>query len=180
MWQKTTSEKKQMNSLGCRVFPISPNTLLLLLLKKMKHWYVLAFLTLISSCRTPAAQDQDAKALIIETLQLETQYFCERNLGKWEEQWARAPFVSKMYLGNTSFTEFKGWEEIRQNTLDHIRDYPDPIPIPVVDQEYTVNLFKEAALVFYAKEGEVGPIREIRFMVREGEKWKIARMQTIH
>ncbi len=146
----------------------------------MKNCYVLALLPLISSCQTSTISDQDAETLIIETLQQETRYFCERDLLKWEEQWSKQPFVSKMYAGNIEFKEFSGWEAIRQNTVDHISDHPDPIPVPQVDQAYTVTVFEETALVMYAKMGEQGPIREMRFMVKEGEKWKIARMQTIH
>ena len=146
----------------------------------MRNWQLLAILLFVSSCQRPAVREQNAEALIIETLQQETRYFCERNLLKWEEQWSKQPFVSKMYTGNTEFKEFSGWEAIRQNTVDHIRDYPDPIPLQEVDQAYTVTVFGQTALVLYAKMGEQGPIRETRFMVNEGEKWKIARMQTIH
>ena len=146
----------------------------------MKHWCLLSLLPFINSCHSSSNDDHNVEALIIETLQMETQYFCERNLMKWEEQWSQQPFVSKMYIAKTEFKEFSGWEEIQQNTVDHIRDFPDPIPIPVVEQEYTITVFKETALVVYAKVGAQGPIRETRLMVKEGEKWKIARMQTIH
>ncbi|MEM9718911.1 MAG: hypothetical protein AAGA10_06680 [Bacteroidota bacterium] len=132
------------------------------------------------SCQSSSTSHMDAKALIVETLEKETQYFCERNLSKWQEQWSQKPFVSKMYMGNTAFKEFLGWKEINQNTVDHIQEFPDPIPFPKVEQEYTIEVFGETAFVFYAKEGEQGPIRETRFMVKEGDKWKIARMQTIY
>lgn len=166
--------------LECRIFPIVPFLLRLLLAKKMRNFFALVLLLLISSCKSASGKVEREEALIIETLQQETKYFCERKLGKWEEQWSRQPFVSKMYTGNTEFKEFLGWEAVQQNTVDHIRDYPDPIPVPVVDQSYTITVFQETALVLYTKMGEKGPVRETRFMVKEGEKWKIARMQTIY
>ena len=85
-----------------------------------------------------------------------------------------------MYTGNTAFKEFSGWEAIRQNTVDHIQHFPNPIPIPGVDQTYAVTVFQETALVLYTKMGEKGPVKETRLMVKEGEKWKIARMQKIY
>ncbi len=146
----------------------------------MKNWYLICLLPLFSSCQTNPNSSEGDEALIIETLQKETEYFCERNLRQWEEQWSKQAFVSKMYTGNTNFKEFIGWEEIRQNTVDHIRDFPDPIPVPDVDHGYNMELFGRSAFVFYTKKGKSGPVRETRFLVKEGGKWKIARMQTIY
>ena len=146
----------------------------------MKVIWLVGVVLFLGSCQKTLTSDMDPKVLIIETLQKETQYFCERNLDKWGDQWSQKSFVSKMYTGKTDFVEFRGWEAIKQNTVDHIQEFPDPISIPKPRLEYTIEVFGETAFVFYAKEGEHGPIRETRFMVKEGEKWKIARMQTIY
>jgi len=141
---------------------------------------LLCLVLLIASCEKPTATNADAEKLIIETLENETQYFCERNLEKWQEQWSQKPFVSKMYTGNQPFKEFEGWAAINQNTVDHIKDFPEPIRIPATKQEYTIEVFDKTAFVFYSHIRENKLIRETRFMVKEGGKWKIARMQTIY
>ncbi|MEM6767949.1 MAG: hypothetical protein AAF655_23650 [Bacteroidota bacterium] len=141
---------------------------------------LISLLLLLSSCQNPKNAVPEEEAQIIETLQLETQYFCERKLAEWQNQWTHESYVSKMYAGKIGFEEFTNWEEIYQFTVDHINEFPDPIPIPESDQAYTVELFGETAFVFYTKEGEEGPVRETRFMVKEGDKWRIARMQTIY
>ncbi len=149
--------------------------------KMMKNLWPFCFGILIWSCQSPSSPSHPGpEKLIIETLENETLYFCERNLAMWQEQWSHQPFVSKMYTGNTPFREFIGWEAVNQNTVDHIRKFPDPIPVPDSNQEYAIELFGEAAMVFYSKNGESGTIREVRLMVLEDEKWKIASMQTIY
>lgn len=136
---------------------------------------------LVWSCHAPEPSSPDQnKARIIETLQKETQYFCERKLDKWAEQWSHQNFVSKMYAGQHEFTEFDSWQAIWQNTIEHIQAFPNPIPIPETAQDYRIELFEQTAFVFFAKKGEQGPIRETRFMVKENDQWKIARMQTIY
>jgi hypothetical protein len=128
----------------------------------------------------PTLPDQSVEGAIIETLQLETRYFCERNLKKWQEQWVQKSYTSKMYAGNTEFKEFIGWQEVNQNTLDHIKANPEKIPVPVPNQDYNIELLGKTALVFYSNNNASGTVREIRLMIKEEGKWKIARMQTIY
>lgn len=123
---------------------------------------------------------EDIKKAIEETLKKETQYFCERNLEKWQEQWSHQPFVSKMYAGEKDFEHFTTWEEINAFTVNHIAENPDVIPIPESNYDLDIHLLGETAWVFYAKTVDGKEVRETRFMVREGDKWKIARMQTIY
>lgn len=147
----------------------------------MRIIYLCYLLILMLSCQGNSSkkEETDTKSLIIESLKKETQYFCERNLEKWQEQWSQAPFVSKMYAGTAEFEEFDSWEEINQFTVDHINENPDPIPIPQSDQEYKIYVLGKTAWVFFNKIGEKGLVKETRFMVKENRKWKIARMQTI-
>ena len=124
--------------------------------------------------------NQSDEEAIVETLQLETRYFCERNLDKWAEQWVHKPYTSKMYAGNTEFREFIGWEAVKQNTVEHIKAQPEKIPIPVSNQDYTIEVLGQTALVFYSNNNASGTVREIRLMIKDDDKWKIARMQTIY
>lgn len=145
----------------------------------MKNIWFLGLVFLSCSCHQSPVSSADDEKMIMETLQKETQYFCERNLIKWQEQWSHKSFVSKMYTGNIPFEEFIGWIAINEFTVRHIKKFPEVIPIPTTNPDYTIELFEDTALVFYSKNGENGLVREIRFMVKEGDKWKIARMQTI-
>ncbi|MEK6482579.1 hypothetical protein WJR50_33945 [Catalinimonas sp. 4WD22] len=146
----------------------------------MSHILMTSLLLLILNDYPPFTSDQSEEEAIVETLQLETRYFCERNLEKWQEQWVHKPYTSKMYAGNTEFREFIGWEAVNQNTLDHIKAQPEKIPIPVSNQDYNIELLGKTALVFYSNNNAAGTVREIRLMVKEEDKWKIARMQTIY
>ncbi len=148
--------------------------------KNMRLPYLLFLCICLTACQPATESTEQTKEKIIETLQLETKYFCERNLASWQDQWSYEPFVSKIYAGEKDFEEFTTWNEINQFTVDHIAEFPDPIPLPVSDQKYDIHLFVETAWVFYTKKGEKGPVKETRFMVKEEEKWKIARMQTIY
>ncbi|MEM8899691.1 MAG: hypothetical protein AAGC85_16370 [Bacteroidota bacterium] len=146
----------------------------------MRLLYLLLLSICLTDCQPAAESTKQTKEKIIETLQLETKYFCERNLASWQDQWSHESFISKMYTGERDFEEFTTWNEINQFTVDHIAEFPNPIPVPFSDRKYDIHFFAETAWVFYTKEGEAGPVRETRFMVKEGEKWKIARMQTIY
>lgn len=132
------------------------------------------------SCQSTPPNDSKSRERIIETLENETKFFCERNLEKWQVQWSHQAFTSKMYAGATEFEELIGWNEINEFTVRHIKENPESIPIPKAHFDYDVHLFDRTALVFYYKEVNSHLIREVRFMVKEGEKWKIARMQTIY
>ena len=175
-----SGEKLVYSRYKSRLFTILPIVLSLPLGKKMRLVYLLFLCVYIAACQPAVEPTEQAKEKIIETLQLETKYFCERNLAKWQDQWSHKSFVSKMYAGEKDFEEFTSWNEINQFTVHHIADFPESIPIPVSDQEYDIYLFAETAWVFYTKEGETGPVRETRFMVNERGKWKIERMQTIY
>ena len=84
-------------------------------------------------------------------MEKETKYFCARNLSKWQQQWSHQEYVSKMYIGNNEFKEFIGWDAINQNTVDHITEFPEPIPIPTLGHQYDIKIFQETALVFYSQ-----------------------------
>ena len=142
-------------------------------------WTCLVIAVHYQACQKPTPSTIDTKKQIIETLKKETQYFCERQLPQWQDQWSHQSFVSKMYAGNKAFEEFTSWEQINQYTVNHIAEFPEPIPIPKTSFEYDIHLFGETAWVFYSKMVDGVQVRETRFMVKEGEQWKIARMQTI-
>jgi len=146
----------------------------------MKYVFILILLSWLTACQTTSSPLKTAERQIIQTLKDETRYFCERNLPKWEGQWSHASYVSKMYGGNTDFALFSGWEAVRQNTVDHIREHPELIEVPEVEVDYHIEYFGKTAWVFYAKQSPQGLVREARFMVREKGAWKIARMQTIY
>ena len=146
----------------------------------MNHIWISSLVLLIFNFPQSVEPAQSEKDAIIETLQLETRYFCERKLEKWQEQWVHKPYTTKMYAGNTEFREFTGWQKVNQNTLDHIKAHPEKISIPVSNQDYTIELLGKTALVFYSNNNASGTVREIRLMIKEEGKWKIARMETIY
>lgn len=146
----------------------------------MKYILPLILLSWLTACQTTSSSLKTAERQIIETLKDETRYFCERNLSKWAAQWSHASYASKMYGGDTDFALLSGWEAIWQHTVDHIREYPEPIEVPEVEVDYHIEYFGKTAWVFYTKKIPQGMAREARFMVREKGVWKIARMQTIY
>lgn len=142
--------------------------------------WIISFFFLLASVQPSVATETDVNKLIIETLQKETRYFCERNLPKWKDQWSQKPFVSKIYIRGSEADLYEGWESIEQYTVEHIRQNPSPIPIPDTSFEYDIYVLGETAWVLYHKTEENRKVSETRFMIKEGEKWKIARMQTIY
>ncbi|MEM9000886.1 MAG: hypothetical protein AAGB24_11540 [Bacteroidota bacterium] len=143
-----------------------------------KLWYPIS-IVLITLGSLNAQTDSKERQAIIATLKNETRYFCERDLKQWQAQWSRQPYVSKMYAGNTKFEEFSGWEAIRQFTVKHIAENPEPIPIPETLFNYEIYVSGKTAWVFYSKMVNGTLVKENRFMVMENGHWKIARMQTI-
>jgi len=143
-----------------------------------KTWW-LPLLLLFCYCQNPEKSAANSESQIIETLQLETRYFCERNLEMWQEQWSHKAFTSKMYTGQNDFEEFTGWAAINGFTVKHIVNNPDPIPLPDTNFDVDIHLLGETAWVFYSKTVNGALVKETRFMVKEDDKWKIARMQTI-
>ena len=120
-----------------------------------------------SAAADPTPADAVDTAAIIAVLEAETRHFCARDLDAWAGTWSHAPYVAKLYTGETDFREFVGWDAIRANTVEHIRAHPDPIPVAPTAYDYAVDVFGDAALVRYAKQGEHGPVRETRLLVRE-------------
>lgn len=146
----------------------------------MKYITAIICIILLSGCQPANTTQQDDKQQIVETLQRETRYFCQRDLDNWQKQWAHRPFAAKMYATDTSFQAWTGWEAINQFTVQHLRDYPDTIPIPEVRVNYDIHLLGQTAWVFFAKTMDGLQVAESRFMVREDGTWKIARMQTVY
>lgn len=132
------------------------------------------------ACQNPTISEADSRQAIINTLDQETQYFCERNLEKWQTQWAHQPYCSKMYAGATDFEELLGWEAIRQFAVDHIAKNPEVLPLPQAPDDYEIYLLGETALVYFTKRVGQATMRESRLMVKEDGQWKIARMQTTY
>jgi len=146
---------------------------------KISHLFI-SILVLNIACMNQSDIPEEPKQQIIKTLKDETKYFCERNLEKWQAQWSHQPFISKMYAGKVEFEELIGWEAINQFTVQHIKKNPESLPIPDIRVDYDIHLFDNTALVFYSKNVDNHLVRETRFMVKEDNKWKIARMQTIY
>ena len=142
--------------------------------------WIISFLFLLVSVQPSVATGTDTNQLIVKTLQKETQYFCERNLSKWKDQWSQKPFVAKKYIRGLKAEIYTGWKSIEQYTIEHIKQYPNPIPIPDTNFEYDIYVLGETAWVLYHKMEEGHKVLETRFMTKEGEKWKIARMETIY
>lgn len=142
-----------------------------------KYWWILCLALL--GCEQTKINKAWEKDLIIKTLQKETQYFCERDLTHWQQQWSHGPLVSKMYGGSHEFEWFDNWEAVNQFTVEHIDQNPAPIPIPDSNFDYDIHLFGKTAWVFFSKNVEGQKVQETRFMVKEKGLWKIARMQTI-
>lgn len=146
----------------------------------MKRLLLICLSIFALSCDDAPADEAVEKQQIVETLTSETKYFCGRNLEKWQEQWAHQPFCSKLYAGDIEFEELTGWSAIQQFASKHIADNPNPYPLPDFNVDYDIHLLGETAWVFYTKKIDNATMRETRFMVKEGDKWKIARMQTIY
>ena len=145
----------------------------------MKIVYSICLLIWVGTCVWGQSDNSHDKEKIIETLSLETQYFCGRKLEKWQGQWSQQAFTSKMYAGEGAYEEYAGWDAINQFTVDHIAKHPDPIPLPDTNVDYDIHLLGKTAWVFYSKHVEGKRVKETRYMVKEGSKWKIARMQTL-
>lgn len=145
----------------------------------MKLFSLSFLILLLVGCQSPTSSNPTDRQQIITTLKNETKYFCARNIELWQEQWSHQPYTSKMYAGATAFEELTGWASIQQFTLTHIEEHPEPLPLPAVAVDYEIHLFPKTALVFYTKEVDGNTVRETRFMVKDGDHWKIARMQTI-
>jgi len=146
----------------------------------MKKFFILCLSVFVLSCQDISTDDALSKRQIIQTLENETKYFCERNFEKWQGEWAHQPFCSKMYAGDVEFESLVGWEAIQQFAVEHISEYPQVFPLPDTNFDYDIYLFGETAWVFYLKTVDKASMRETRFMVKENGKWKIARMQTIY
>ena len=146
----------------------------------MRIFIYCSLLLLMISCQNAPLDLTAEKEKIIETLELETQYFCERDLGNWQAQWSHKPFVSKMYGGNRDFDYMDNWDAINQFVVNHIAEYPAPIPLPKTNFDYDIHLFEQTALVLFSKNVNDDKVLETRFMVKEKEKWKIARMETVY
>lgn len=131
------------------------------------------------ACQKSNTMPTNSEELILETLQMETQFFCERNVKDWEKQWLHSAIAYKMYANPKHFEAYEGWEAIRQFTVDHVSKNPNPIPLPNNQADYDIHLFTETAWVFFSKIVDGAQVRESRFMVKEDDKWKIARMETI-
>jgi len=147
----------------------------------MKKIILFCLSLFVLNCQNPSTNSTLHKEQIIETLKNETKYFCERNLKEWQKQWSHKSFCSKMYAGRgeVAFEYFEGWESINQFTVQHIAENPEVIPIPKTNFEYDIHLFGETAWVFYSKNVAGKLVKETRYMLKEGSKWKIAKMQTL-
>lgn len=116
---------------------------------------------------------------IVEALRLETQYFYQRDIPKWEGQWSHGPYVMKCYLREGQYLEQLGWPVIRQSAMDYMKAHPEPEQPPTAIPEYEMEVFGKSALVSYVQfDPKQGRKREIRVMVKEKDQWKIAYMST--
>ncbi|MEK6152469.1 hypothetical protein WIW50_04390 [Flavobacteriaceae bacterium 3-367] len=129
---------------------------------------------------TGQSQRQDkVENEIQEALRLETQYFYQRDISKWEGQWSHGPFVMKCYVRDGKYLEQMGWPVIQQSAKDYMKAHPKPEPVPTAMPEYKIEVFGKSALVSYIQlDPTQGRKREIRVMVKEKDQWKIAYMST--
>ncbi|MGB5820993.1 MAG: hypothetical protein WBG90_16025 [Saonia sp.] len=139
------------------------------------------FLFFPSNVVTGQSQKADTIAHEIkEALRLETQYFYQRDITKWEGQWSHGPFVMKCYIRDGEYLEQLGWPVIRQSAKDYMKAHPEPEQAPTYIPEYEIEVFGKSAFVSYIQQPDAKGVRkrEIRLMVREEGKWKIGYMST--
>ncbi|MEL6917188.1 MAG: hypothetical protein AAFO99_05600 [Bacteroidota bacterium] len=134
---------------------------------------------LTNSAVAQSQKTEDAVYEIKEALRLETQYFFQRNIKKWEGQWSHGAFVMKCYIREGKYLEQLGWASIRQSARDYMEKHPEPEQPPTDIPAYEIEVFGKSAFVSYmAPDTQRGKKREIRLMVREQGKWKIGYMST--
>ena len=114
-----------------------------------------------------------------EALRLETQYFYQRDLEKWEGQWSHKPFVMKCYIRDGKYSEQLGWPVIQKSAEDYMKEHPEPEKPPTDIPDYEIEVFDKSAFVTYVIQDPTrGKKKEIRMMVKENGKWKIGYMST--
>lgn len=136
---------------------------------------LLQFNVVSGQSQTTEKVEQEIK----EALRLETQYFYQRDMVKWEGQWSHEPYVMKCYVTDGKYIEQLGWPIIQQSAKDYMKEHPEPEQVPTDLPEYEIKVFGNSAFVSFITHDKIrGKKRDIRLMVRENGKWKIGYMST--
>ena len=155
-----------------------PNRLCLIFLITYACGLGLALTSMTSVPITLAGGDEDK---IVAALQSETAYFYRRDSTAWAGQWSHDEGVMKCYVRNGTYSEQLGWDDIRAAALAYMRLHPQPEPVPTFRPDYTIRITGRGAVVTYVYDDpQRGRKREVRFLVREQGRWKIAYMSTAY
>ncbi|CAH1001841.1 hypothetical protein LEM8419_02749 [Neolewinella maritima] len=147
-------------------------------------------LLLVLACGSPPPPDDEAapfnvaseKAAILQTLNEETIAAFSRDYRGWQDKWVQKDYVSKIYMNfvDSSMTETRGWDDVKQFVVDYFAEHPapDPLPEPLTDIE--VRLYGDGAWVSYEQDDPArGRKLEERLLERIDGQWKIAGMRTV-
>lgn len=150
--------------------------------------YLVISIAFLSSCRTNDSQNREKKygtpndkQAILNVLNGETKAAFQRDYKAWTTYWIHRDDISKTYIDfpENSFSESRGWEEISTFVKTFFNKHPQPEPIPDLLQDINVRIYGTGAWVNFEQQDSLrGRKYETRLMEKEGNKWKIAGMQT--
>jgi len=144
-----------------------------------------AILFLMLSSTVAYAQNKEthtkAEKAILETIELESEYFWGRNYDKWASLYIHAPYTVWTSASSEGVSRYEGWEEWRDQVKKLFENDPDPQPYKGIVHKYNYNfrIYGKGAWVSFEQMNDGTKTLETRIMEKENGKWKIAMVEVI-
>lgn len=134
----------------------------------MKRLYFLFLFSLIASLSV-VAQDSE-KASVIQVIEDEHNFFCERNYDKWAATYDQ---TENILWGNGVGFSMRGWEMMSKEFKTYFADNPEPTkPSTIFDHEVTIN--GDRAWVTSSQRNPNGNVsKRLTSLIKREGQWKI-------
>ena len=126
------------------------------------------FLFLLTSLSVVAQDNQEAA--VIQVIQDEHSFFCERNYDKWAATYDQ---TDKILWGNGVGFSMRGWEMMSKEFKTYFADNPEPTkPSTIFDHQATID--GDRAWVTSSQRNPDGNLsKRLTSLIRREGKWKI-------
>jgi tetratricopeptide (TPR) repeat protein len=129
------------------------------------------------------AEDEAIKKVI----RAETEAYFKRDLEAWKATWLHDPKINRTFIYSNSYTSSAGWDSAQAELERNFRQYPDPVPLQISNENYNILTKGDMAWVDYDQALTMsgmdtangnGRSHEYRVLVKEGGQWKIVTQIT--
>lgn len=154
----------------------------------LKRIVLIGLLCAVSFSAAKQKDDTSAEIEAIKSVVIsETTHWANRNFKGWSDTWAHTDYVLAMYPTDLIPMEFVGWDSLGSFWKSFYETHPEPRIMDIKRSDWHVQLYGNAAWVYYNQKlihqetgEELAESREVKFVEKFDGTWKLVYSTAVY